>query len=766
MAQPTIAASGLSPWWRNGVIIVMIAGFSVLIWLSVRTYENAPPIPEKVVDGSGDVVFIGNDISAGQQVFLKYALMENGTVWGHGAYLGPDFSAEYLHALSQDESDAIAKKRYGKEFVRLDLEQQLEIEGDVRRVLKQNRYDPQTKTLVFTAGETLSYRKQIETWTNYFSQSNTNTGLNPKLIQDPGELRQLTAFFAWCAWASVADRPGNSYSYTNNFPYDPSVGNTASADAVLWSALSLITLLAGTGLILFVFGKFDYLGWKGKEGHIHPQLLPGITTDTQRATIKYFSIAAVLFLLQVAVGGATAHYRADPSSFYGIDLSSLVPSNLVRTWHLQLAIFWIATAYVAGGMFLAPSLARNKESQVGGINLLFVALVIVVLGSLFGEALGINQFLGQLWFWFGHQGWEYLDLGRAWQILLAIGLAVWVVILFRMVAPARKDPERKEISSLFLYAAVAIPLFYLPAMFFTSTSNFTVVDLWRFWIIHLWVEGFFELFVTVMVAVILYQLGIVTHMTASRVVYLDAILYLAGGIVGTAHHWYWTGQASVTMAFGALFSAMEVVPLTLLTLDAWDFIKLTRGTCDICGQKISVPHKWTFYFVMAVGVWNFVGAGIFGFLINLPIVSYYEVGTILTPNHGHAAMMGVFGMLAVALMVFAFRQVVSEKEWERLNKYVRLSFWGLNSGLALMVVTNLFPGGVLQLRDVLQNGYWHARSSQFLHQETMRLIEWFRLPGDMIFIVCGVIPLVIVALAAYRSARREGSETVQVHVPT
>jgi nitric oxide reductase subunit B len=534
----------------------------------------------------------------------------------------------------------------------------------------------------------------------------------------------------------------------------------------LWSALSLITLLAGTGLILFVFGKFDYLGWKGKEGHIHPQLLPGITTDTQRATIKYFSIAAVLFLLQVAVGGATAHYRADPSSFYGIDLSSLVPSNLVRTWHLQLAIFWIATAYVAGGMFLAPSLARNKESQVGGINLLFVALVIVVLGSLFGEALGINQFLGQLWFWFGHQGWEYLDLGRAWQILLAIGLAVWVVILFRMVAPARKDPERKEISSLFLYAAVAIPLFYLPAMFFTSTSNFTVVDLWRFWIIHLWVEGFFELFVTVMVAVILYQLGIVTHMTASRVVYLDAILYLAGGIVGTAHHWYWTGQASVTMAFGALFSAMEVVPLTLLTLDAWDFIKLTRGTCDICGQKISVPHKWTFYFVMAVGVWNFVGAGIFGFLINLPIVSYYEVGTILTPNHGHAAMMGVFGMLAVALMVFAFRQVVSEKEWERLNKYVRLSFWGLNSGLALMVVTNLFPGGVLQLRDVLQNGYWHARSSQFLHQETMRLIEWFRLPGDMIFIVCGVIPLVIVALAAYRSARREGSETVQVHVPT
>jgi nitric oxide reductase subunit B len=765
MAQLTTATSGLSPWWRNGVIIVMIAGFSVLIWLSVRTYENAPPIPEKVVSASGEVVFTGDDITAGQQVFLKYALMENGTIWGHGAYLGPDFSAEYLHALSRDESDAIAVQRYGKEYDRLEPEQQREIETDVRTVFKQNRYHPPTKTLLFTAGEALSYQKQIGTWTGYFSQTSTNTGLNPKLIQDPTELRQLTAFFAWCAWASVADRPGESYSYTNNFPYDPSVGNTASADAVLWSALSLISLLAGTGLILFIFGKFDYLGWKGKEGHIHPQLLPGVTTENQRATIKYFSVAAILLLLQVAVGGATAHYRADPSSFYGFDLSSLVPSNLVRTWHLQLAIFWIATAYVAGGMFLAPSLAGNTGRQVGGINFLFVALVIVVLGSLFGEALGINRILGQLWFWFGHQGWEYLDLGRAWQILLAIGLALWVVIIFRMVAPARKDPERKEISSLFLYAAIAIPLFYLPAMFFTSTSNFTVVDLWRFWIIHLWVEGFFELFVTVMVAVILYQLGIVTHTTASRVVYLDAILYLAGGIVGTAHHWYWTGQSSATMAFGALFSAMEVVPLTLLTLDAWDFIKLTRGTCDICGKKISVPHKWTFYFIMAVGVWNFIGAGIFGFLINLPIVSYYEVGTILTPNHGHAAMMGVFGMLAIALMVFAFRQVVSEKEWDRLNKYVRVSFWGLNGGLALMVVTNLFPGGVLQLQDVLQNGYWHARSSEFLQQETMRLIEWFRLPGDLIFIICGVLPLVIVGFAAYRSARTGGSETMQTQVP-
>jgi nitric oxide reductase subunit B len=377
-----------------------------------------------------------------------------------------------------------------------------------------------------------------------------------------------------------------------------------------------------------------------------------------------------------------------------------------------------------------------------------------VAGSLLGELLGLNQLIGKLWFWFGHQGWEYLELGRAWQVLLAIGLAFWLILLFRALAPARKHPEKKEISSLFLYAALAIPLFYLPAMFFSSTSNLAVVDTWRFWIIHLWVEGFFELFVTVMVATIFYQLGVVSHITAARVVYLDAILYLGSGIVGTGHHWYWTGQSHITMALAAVFSAMEVVPLTLLTLDAWDFVKLSRSKCDVCGKEILIPHQWTFYFLIAVGVWNFVGAGILGFLINLPIVSYYEVGTILTPNHGHAAMMGVFGMLAMALMVFALRQVTPDNTWGRRVKFIRLSFWGLNSGLALMVLCSLFPGGVLQLSDVLKNGYWHARGPEFLNQGTVRLIEWLRMPGDLIFIGLGVLPAVAAAVITWLQLNR------------
>jgi nitric oxide reductase subunit B len=745
----------LSPWWRRSVVAIIIGCFTVLIWVAVRSYTDAPPIPGRVVDASGRPLFTGEDILSGQEVFLKHGLMENGTIWGHGAYLGPDFSAEYLHALALDTGEALARQHFGKRFADLGESEKAIIAAMVQGVLKENRYEPGTKTLTFMAPEAASFERQKEKWRTYFAGSKGSRGLLPKTIGDPRELEQLTAFFAWTAWASVANRPGKAFSYTNNFPYDPMAGNRPSADAFLWSALSLITLLAGTALVLFSFGKFGYLGWKPKAEHVHPRMLPGIMTGSQRATIKYFVVAASLFFVQTLVGGATAHFRAEPGSFYGFDLALLFPSNVLRTWHLQLAILWIAVAWVGGGLFLASSLGESEpKGQRAWINVLFWALVGTALGSLLGEMAGVRQLLGGAWFWLGHQGWEYLDLGRAWQILLATGLFLWWVLLLRPVRGVLKDPEKGEIATLFLIAALTIPLFYLPAMFFTGRTNFTVVDNWRFWIIHLWVEGFFELFATVMVAVLFYRLDMVSRQTATRIIYLDAILFLGSGIIGTGHHWYWTGQSNVNMALAATFSAMEVVPLTLLTLDAWDFIKLSHGKCEICGRELIIPHKWTFHFLMAVGFWNFLGAGIFGFLINLPIVSYFEAGTNLTPNHGHAALMGVFGMLGVAYLVFALRQTSTEEQWAGVERYVKLSFFGLNAGLALMVALSLFPGGVLQFLDVLNNGYWHARNPAFLDGPTANLIEWLRMPADLVFIVLGVFPLLWAALRTWMSMRK------------
>ena len=200
------------------------------------------------------------------------------------------------------------------------------------------------------------------------------------------------------------------------------------------------------------------------------------------------------------------------------------------------------------------------------------------------------------------------------------------------------------------------------------------------------------------------------------------------------------------MGLASCFSALEVVPLTLLTLEAWDLIRLKDRKCTECGRPLVGGQKWTIWFLIAVGVWNFVGAGVFGFLINLPIVSYFEMGTTLTANHGHAAMFGVFGMLALAVLVFCLRALSADDAWARAEKYICLGFWGLNIGLGLMILLDLFPAGVLQLWDVLTNGYWHGRRLEYLMGGTFHTLEKIRIVADLIFLIVGAVPIVFATL--------------------
>jgi nitric oxide reductase subunit B len=733
----------LSPWWGRAVALTFVMGFAVLILLTFKAYQNAPPVAARVVDAAGVLVYTGDDVRHGQEVFLKHGLMDNGTIWGHGAYLGPDFGAAVLHDWATDLARRTARNRFERAYSDLDAGERAAVDGEVGAQLKANRYDANTDTLTLLAGGADTFHAEINVWKAYFEHPATNGGLPVRVVSDPKELHDLTAFFTWAAWSSVAQRPGTTHSYTNNFPHDPLAGNRPSGAALFWSAISLIALLGGIAVVLLAFGKFDYLGWHGVPSSRERWSL----SKAQSSTLKFMAVAVLLFLAQTLVGAGVAHYRAEPGSFYGIDLTAIFPSNLLRAWHLQTAIFWIATSYVAGALFVAELLGGAcPPRQALGIHVLFGAILAVVVGSLLGEWASLMGWLPTSWFWIGDQGWEYLEIGRFWQILLAGGLLFWFFLVWRAVAPARHNPAKRGFAHFFLIAAFAIPLFYLPALFFGSKTNYTIVDAWRFWIIHLWVEGFFEFFVTVIVAIIFYEMGLVKRISALRTIYLDAILYFGGGLIGTGHHWYWTGQTELNLAVSAVFSALEVVPLTLITLDAWDFIKVTGGD-----ESIVKRHRWTFYFLMAVGFWNFLGAGVFGFLINTPIISYYEVGTILTPNHGHAAMMGVFGMLGVALMLFVLREAVADIIWAKLERLVRVSFWGLNIGLGMMVTLSLLPGGIMQVSDVINNGYWHARSLAYTATPLARTLEWMRMPGDLVFIFAGAIPLAIAVVLGYLS---------------
>lgn len=738
MSEVASAGRGRKPLlisrvWIQAAVVVFLVGFSVLGILAYRTYVASPPIPEQVVGPDGAVIFTGADVRRGQQIFLSNGLMEYGSIFGHGAYLGPDFTADYLHRQAQRLAAF-----YGEP-------------GDAPgprtvRDLKTNRYDPRTGVLGFTGAQAEAFDAAVVHYRELLSGSGEQTGLRPAAVA-PAQIRSLTAFFAWSAWASAAQRPGKLYSYTNNWPPEPLAGNHPTAAVLLWSMLSLAALLGGIGLLMAAFGRYRLLGWHGREQARLRFRQPGevALTPGQRATAWFFLVMAGLFLVQTVVGGASQHYRAEITNFFGIDLARLVPFNLARTWHVQLAIFWVSTSFLAAGLFLAPMIARREpRGQAALAYVLLGALIVVVGGSLLGEAAGIQGWTASAWL--GNQGFEYLDLGRLWQVLLTVGLALWAAILFRTLRSRLRDEHPGNLPWVFFFAALAIPAFYAVGLLAHQEANFTVTDFWRFWVVHLWVEDFLELFTTTMVATIFVLLGVVEERVALRVVYLDILLYSVGGVIGTMHHVYFSGEPAEHMALGAFFSAAEVIPLTFLTVEAWTFLQL--GEAQLVGSEAPFPHRYAVLFLVAVGFWNFLGAGIFGFLINLPIVSYYEIGTALTANHGHAAMMGVYGMLAAGLALFCLRYFVPPGRWS--DRAARLSFWSLNLGLAWMVFATLFPLGVYQLFVSVNEGYFEARQLTFHTGSPASLIEWLRLPGDVLFIVGGVLPLLWLAWLGVR----------------
>jgi nitric oxide reductase subunit B len=736
----------VSPAWIQVALLTFVIGFAILGYLAYRVYAEHPPVPRATVASDGKVLFTDDDVFRGQLVFEKHGLMEYGTIFGHGAYLGPDFTADYIERARE------AMRSFYVDHATNDPEQR------VLEDFKANRFDAAGDVLTYSAAQVAAWNELEVYYARWFGPASTQTGLRrPTIPAD--EIRPLVAYFSWAAWVSTANRPGLTYSYTNNWPPEPRVGNTLTADAILWSTLSLVALLAGIGATLFAFGRFRDLGWPDDGPPrvlVFRDPLAARLTPGQRVTVWYFLVVTIVFLLQGICGGANAHYHAEPSTFFGLDVASWAPYELTRTWHLQLALFFVATAYLAIGIFLAPLIAGCEPKHQRPLALLlFGALVVVVGGSLTGELLSYRNVIQSpsLSWWVGAQGWEYLDLGRIWQIALTLGLVLWLVIIFRGLRAKLRGEHVGSLPWLFLYASLSIPLFYGVGLLFGPRAHFAVMDFWRFWVVHLWVEDFLEIFTTVTVAYMFVLIGLVPEHSATRLIYLEIILYSVGGIVGTMHHMYFSGAPAVHMALGAFFSAMEVVPLVLLTFEAWRFMRLRDDKMDTSDGRF--PHKWSFMFLAAVGFWNFVGAGVFGFLINLPVVSYWEIGTQFTANHGHAAMMGVYGMLAVGFFLFVAAYFVPRDA--RTERAMRWSFWSLNGGLAWMVCVNLFPIGALQLRDALVNGYWHARSPDFFARGDVHALEWLRLPGDIVFIVGGIVPLVYLALRMVANRNRPGS---------
>jgi nitric oxide reductase subunit B len=732
--------------------LVIAASFAVLGGFGPRIYRAAPPIPERVVTADGRTILEGEAILRGQNVWQSIGGQEVGSVWGHGAYVAPDWTADWLHREAVHVLDTWARAEGVGSYAALPPERQAALRERLARTLHENTHDAATGVVVVGPERAAAFEANLAHYGDVFTNGRDEYAIPAGALSDRDRLRDMAAFFWWTSWAAVTHRPGEAVTYTQNWPHEPLVGNRPTGGAVVWSVVSFVLLLAGIGALAWYHGARQEPATPDDAHPARDPLFGLHPTPSQRATVKYFWAAAALLVVQIALGAVTAHYGVEGSKLYGFPLAEVLPYSVARTWHTQLGIFWIATAWLATGLFVGPAVSGHEpRGQRALVNLLFAALLVVVVGSLAGQWLSVKQRLsGDAWWWLGHMGYEYIDLGRLWQLLLFAGLLLWLFLMVRALWPALRRPaESRALLSLFVLSSAAIALFYGAALLVGRRTNLAVAEYWRWWVVHLWVEGFFEVFATVVIAFLFVRLRLLHVDKATRATFFSTTIFLAGGILGTFHHLYFAGTPAAVTAIGATFSALEVVPLALVGLEVWQNIRLSRA------RNWLAAYRWPITYFVAVAFWNLVGAGLFGFFINPPIALYYMQGLNTTPVHGHTALFGVYGMLGIGLMLFCLRALRPGAAWR--ERPVALSFWLINVGLALMVVLSLLPVGILQTWAAVESGTWWARSAEFMQQPVMNALRWLRVPGDTVFALGAlVLGWFVLGLATGWSLERGG----------
>ncbi|HFQ1552644.1 TPA: nitric-oxide reductase large subunit [Staphylococcus aureus] len=742
------------------LLTILVIVFSILLVGGWYIFKNEAPRPTKIVDQQGHTLVTKGELISGQAIYEKYGLTDYGSYLGNGSYLGPDYTAEALHHYLIGMRKYYAQDIYHKQLHKLNHVEIAVVKDKVMKEIRINRYSEKEDQLVLTPGQVYGLKYLQDYYKKEFVNNPKQVGLNENMIKQfqnddymvaGNKIEHLSQFFFWGAWLSSTDRPGKTFSYTNNWPYDVDAGNTLPSAGILWTAISVTLLIAGLAFIIYIQKRYEF---DMKPTYESERELPKIEvdskiTDSQRKVGKYLVVVMLLFLVQILLGELLAHYYVE-NKFFGIEIQRLFPFNIVKTWHVQLVIFWVATTWLAAGIYIVPKVLGNEPKKQGVlVDILFWALIIVVMGSMIGEWSHILGWIDSHWWLFGHFGWEYIELGKFWQILFIVGMVLWVIILCRGFLPAIRNKvqvnhDKRHLLTLLFVGAIAIPLFYLASLFIMPNSHVTFADYWRWWIVHLWVEGIFEAFAVVLIGFLMVNMKLTTIETTIRALYFQLILLLGTGIVGMGHHYYWQGDHSIWLALGSCFSALEVVPLCLLIWEAYTHYHLYKKS------DIAFPYKGTFIFLASTGLWNAIGAGALGFLINTPAVNYFEHGTQWTAAHAHGSMAGVYGMFSIAIALYVFKNITKKEFWTpKVEKWIKISCWALNVGLAGMVFVTLIPVGYIQLKDGLEDGYWHSRLTSFYEQPLVKAIMWGRMPWDIIFTV-GVIILVVIFIRGYR----------------
>jgi len=697
------------------VLVAVIFVFIFAFALYAYTFRNFPPVPNEVISQNGTVLFTKQQIIMGKYYFQKYGLMDYGSIEGMGSYFGIDFTG-YTLRLFQDYTakqlylDPISQGNMPSNYNSTELN---EIKNYLDPIYYKNN-----NTIVVSNDFANAYNYAINYYSIYLGSNSSQYRLKPNLITNKTIIKDLTAYFTWSAIISIM-------GYTNGFPY--TIGLTTPSNNAYFSTFAMIGAIFAVGIPLIIYIIKELIShWNDPIVKID---LPK-PNKTQKLALWVMLIAALGSGVQGLLGAYVMHLYST-GVLYGLNLLSILPFNVARGLHIWLAIYWISLTWVIFSLFVLPYFGLNISRKT--MITVIILGVVTALGSLFGLWASYLQLIpSPWWFIFGAQGRDVIEVGSFW-LLLITALLGYVSYLFYKASKLTVDllkPFAKVLSYLLAGDAIGIFVGALPIV--KPFPYFTEDEFFRWIFVHANVEGFWPGIVIAVLALLLVLQGLIPAGLAKTVVTIDAVTEVLTGMIGTAHHYYWTGFPVIWMYIGAILSVLEAIPLGM----AMGYVILAAKRNK--GNNLNQFQKTLITFVLAAGIGGSAGVIVFGAgLINAPIINYFTHDLQFTMAHAHLAFPLAYGLPTILMWVVAY--TLSGGFTERDLKYLGIASIIYTVGFYLQALISLLPLGILQWIYELKYGFWYIKTITtpngnigFWNLQVVQNLIWLRMIGDLV----------------------------------